>query len=82
MVLIKKERRDIMKKLIYLFGENKPYEDYVRLHSLKHYELKTLDKSCQVKVLDRSTVLKKRYVYKLIGIWEYPKTVKKLNLLF
>ena len=71
-----------MKRLIYLFGENKLCKGYLRLDGLKHYELQTLDKSCQVKVLDRGTVLMKRYVYKLIGIWEYPKTVKKLNLLF
>lgn len=71
-----------MKKLIYLFGENKPYEDYIRLHSLKHYELRILDRSYQVKILEKNIVLVKRYVYKLIGIWEYPKTVKKLILLF
>lgn len=71
-----------MEKLIYLFGENKLCKGYLRLHSLKHHELQTLDRSCQVKVQDRNTVLMKRYVYKLIGFWEYPKTVKKLNLLF
>lgn len=71
-----------MKKLIYLFGENKLFNGYLRLHSLKHYELQTLDRSYQVEGLDGNTVLMKRYVYKLIGFWEYPKTVKKLNLLF
>ncbi|WP_291576339.1 hypothetical protein [Clostridium sp. UBA4548] len=71
-----------MKKIIYLFGENKSYEDYVRPHSLKHYELRILDRSCQVKALDRNTVLIKRHIYKLIGFGEYRKTVRKLNLLF
>ncbi|EQB89924.1 hypothetical protein J2Z44_001844 [Clostridium punense] len=71
-----------MKKLIYLFGENKLCKGYRRLHSLKHHELQTLDRSYQVEELDGNTVLMKRYVYKLIGFWEYPKTVKKLILLF
>ncbi|MPM22063.1 hypothetical protein SDC9_68513 [bioreactor metagenome] len=71
-----------MKKLIYLFGENKLCKEYLRLHSLKHYELQTLDRNCQAKVLNRNTVLMNRYVYKLIGFWKYPKTVRKLILLF
>lgn len=71
-----------MKKQVYLFKEERYYKGYIRQHGLRDYESRELDRCYEVKALDKNTVLIKIHVYKLIGIWEYRKTIRKLNLLF
>lgn len=67
-----------MKEVFHLFKRNQYYKDFKTVKSLKEQETRTLGKSIKVKLQNEITGLVKKFII----VWDRPRTVKKLILLF